>query len=327
MSGPQGPSYLIASREALEENIAPYTVNDRKWKPLAPQGLAPVVVDEIVASVISAKSPVVITTYLGRDTEAVPELVKLCEALRVAEALPAYMNSPHDHYLYVGNHWSEGLPNGILDNADVVLVLDCDVPWIKSVFRPCKDAKLYHIDCNPLKVNTSLFHINPGTYLTSGATALGWHGGAAIGFTMTHPGRLVVAVTGDGSFMFSIPSTVYWMARRYNIPFLTVILNNRGRKSLMLSALAVHKNRHSSRMAQADDLHVTFNPSCDHSQIAVAAGADWGTSVKETRELDAAIAKGIEVVHSGRAAIVNIWLLKFNVSDRVFSLPPPKRHR
>jgi acetolactate synthase-1/2/3 large subunit len=330
------------------------------------------------------------------------------------------MNFPHDHPLYVGNHWSEGLPNGVLDNADVVLVLDCDVPWIKSVFRPSSSATVYHIDCDPLKVNMSLFHVDvelacqadmrtaleqlnahvsatlsaqqndtvataaatrtmavkrihdayisrvhsmeaqpatgitshfamsrlrehlppdaivmseaisnyrpvcdvlmrsqPGTYFTSGATALGWHGGAAVGAAMAYPGRMVVAVTGDGSFMFSIPSTVHWMARRYTAPFLTVILNNRGWKSPMLSALAVHKEGHSSKATTADDLHVTFDPSCNHSQVAVAAGAGWGAVVKEAGEIDAAIQKGMEVVRGGRAAVIDIWLPKFNVGDRV----------
>ena len=33
---------------------------------------------------------------------------------------------------------------------------------------------------------------------------------------------LALAVIGDGSFLFSVPSSVYWIARRYKKPFLTV---------------------------------------------------------------------------------------------------------
>lgn len=83
-SDPQGPSYLIASREALEENIEPYSVDVKKWKPLAPRGLAPSSVQQIAESLLTAKSPVVVTTYLGRDTSAVAELVKLCETNGIA---------------------------------------------------------------------------------------------------------------------------------------------------------------------------------------------------------------------------------------------------
>jgi thiamine pyrophosphate-dependent acetolactate synthase large subunit-like protein len=37
-----------------------------------------------------------------------------------------------------------------------------------------------------------------------------------------------VQIVGDGSFLFSVPGSVYWIARRYNIPILTIVLNNRG---------------------------------------------------------------------------------------------------
>lgn len=328
------------------------------------------------------------------------------------------MNFPHDHKLYIGNHWSEALKDGELGSADVVVVVDCDVPWIKSVFSPSPEATVYHIDADPLKVNMSLFHIDvesssqadaqtalsqingfiaqqdisvhaksiqartdrvstihdayishirslevtpendelitphfalsrlrehvdpetiilsegisnyrpicdvlqrtvPGTYFTSGATSLGWHGGAAVGAKLANPDKTVVAVTGDGSFLFSIPSTVHWMARQYNAPFLTVILNNRGWKSPMLSNLAVHKDGHSSKMESADDLYVSFDPPVDHSQVAVAAGAGYGVTVKKASELDVALKKGLETVKNGRAAVIDIWLPKFKVGDRV----------
>jgi acetolactate synthase-1/2/3 large subunit len=331
------------------------------------------------------------------------------------------MNFPRNHDLYVGNHWSEGLKDSPLETADVVLVLDCDVPWLKAVFKPDPTASVFHIDCDPLKVNMSLFHIdtelscqanvrvaleqlnlyldgyeglarlnakreavierrnsvrerhvsymsgtlakevvaenntvitphyalsrlrslldadcivlsegisnyrpivdvlnlsNPGTYFTSGATALGWHGGAAIGAKLAQPSKTVISITGDGSFLFSIPSTVHWMARKYEAPFLTIILNNRGWKSPMLSAMAVHKDGYSSKVT-SDQLNVTFDPPCDHAQIAVAAGAGFGVTVKNASEIDAALKKALETVRGGRAAVVDIWLPKFEVGDRV----------
>lgn len=78
-SDPQGPSYLIVSRETLEEQLQPYEVSPRKWKPLAPKGLAPASIEEIGQAFLKAKAPVIITTYLGRNSAAMPELVKLCE--------------------------------------------------------------------------------------------------------------------------------------------------------------------------------------------------------------------------------------------------------
>lgn len=418
-SEPQGPSYLIASRECLEEEIKPYQVDAAKWRAVAPTGLAPQSVEEIGNALLESQNPVVITTYLGRDKGAVAELVSLCQSAGIAviEALPSHVNFPHTHPLYQGNTWSEGLHSSPLSNADVVLVLDCDVPWIKSVFRPNPSAKIYHIDCDPLKVNMSLFHLDtalscrasartaleqlnafinqrtttvfkaavaartatlqvrhndyiaqirklesipsnddtitphyalsvlrsllddsavvlsegisnyrpitdvlmrtePGSYFTSGATALGWHGGAAIGVKLASPFSTVVAITGDGSFLFSLPANVHWMARKYNAPFLTVILNNRGWKSPMLSALAVHKTGHSSKVT-VDELNVTFDPSCDHSQVAVAAGAGFGVRVTKASEVEAALRRALETVKDGRAAVVDICLPKFENGDRV----------
>ena len=55
----------------------------------------------------------------------------------------------------------------------------------------------------------------PLTYFASGGGSLGWNGGAAIGMKLAAPDKTFVALTGDGSYMFSIPSTVHWMARHY----------------------------------------------------------------------------------------------------------------
>ena len=41
-------------------------------------------------------------------------------------------------------------------------------------------------------------------------------------------GQFVCQIVGDGAFMFSVPSTVFWIAQHYGIPVLTVVLNNKG---------------------------------------------------------------------------------------------------
>jgi hypothetical protein len=60
--------------------------------------------------------------------------------------------------------------------------------------------------------------------------------------------ELIVAIVGDGSFLFGVPSSAFWMARRYNTPFLTIIINNGGWKAPKLSLLGVYPSGMGSRV-------------------------------------------------------------------------------
>jgi thiamine pyrophosphate-dependent acetolactate synthase large subunit-like protein len=70
----------------------------------------------------------------------------------------------------------------------------------------------------------------PGSLLGSGGGSLGWAGGGAVGAKLACPERAVVCLTGDGSFLFGVPSSAQWVARRYGTPSLTIIYDNRGRR-------------------------------------------------------------------------------------------------
>lgn len=45
---------------------------------------------------------------------------------------------------------------------------------------------------------------------------------------------------GDGTFFFAQMDSVYWISRRYDIPFLMVVLNNGGWEAPKVSALLVN---------------------------------------------------------------------------------------
>ena len=146
----------------------------------------------------------------------------------------------------------------------------------------------------------------PGTIFASGGSSLGWHGGAAIGAKLAAPERTVVSLTGDGSYLFSVPSTVHWMARRYRTPFLTVVYNNRGWRAPKLSALAVHPDGYA---AKAADIDVDFDPVPDYGGIAAAAGGAFSRKVQRPEELDEAIAQALEAMRTEkRAAVLDVIL-------------------
>ncbi|KIJ05974.1 hypothetical protein PAXINDRAFT_103561 [Paxillus involutus ATCC 200175] len=135
----------------------------------------------------------------------------------------------------------------------------------------------------------------PGEVMSSGGSSLGWALGASVGAVLggrvDNKGKagtgyeLVASVVGDGTFLFCVPASAFWMARRYLTPFLTVILNNGGWKSPKLSMLGVHPHGYGSS-AIGDELTVGFGPDCpDYSQIAVAASGGWAWGRKISADL------------------------------------------
>lgn len=404
---PRGPVYLTGAREVMEEEVTPSPPEPGRWRPVAPAPLPEAGIAEIAAALAGARRPLIVTTYLGRKPEAVPALVRLCERLGVGllESVPTWMNYPHDRPMYQGSHWNHPVQNRRLAEADVVLVIDSDVPWIPTVSRPAAEARILHIDVDPLKESiplwtigahsaygadaaTALAQINahldrtgfdegaaaarrgyfaachaeraraiearetpdgdtitpeyltacirravgpdtlvlnegitnypaicdgmartkPGTFFASGGGSLGWNGGAAVGMKLVAPAAEIVALTGDGSYMFSVPSTVHWMARQYRTPFLQVVYNNRGWKAPKFSALAVHPDGYASR---APDLDTSFDPPPDYAAIATAAGGAFARTVKRVEEVEGAVAEALRAVREEkRAAVLDVWLEK-----------------
>ncbi|KAJ8583334.1 thiamine diphosphate-binding protein [Rhizopogon salebrosus TDB-379] len=167
-------------------------------------------------------------------------------------------------------------------------------------------------------------HLHPdatGGMLSSGGSSLGWGLGASVGAVLggASAGKgagkmgyeLVVSVVGDGTFLFGVPGSAFWMARRYETPFLTVVLNNGGWKSPKLSMLGVHPEGHGSK-ATGSQLSVGFGPDTpDYVGIAVAAtgGWAWGKRVAVGDPLEETMAEAVRiVVEERRCAIVECVL-------------------
>jgi acetolactate synthase-1/2/3 large subunit len=66
-------------------------------------------------------------------------------AVPVVEFRPRYLSLPNTHAMHGGyevNPW--------LDEADYILVLDCDVPWIPQHKEPNPNAQVVHVGSDPL---------------------------------------------------------------------------------------------------------------------------------------------------------------------------------
>ncbi|HEY0717393.1 MAG TPA: thiamine pyrophosphate-requiring protein [Streptosporangiaceae bacterium] len=403
---PAGPVYLVGPREVMETELEPYTVDPAAYRPVEPAALSPDVVAEIGRALGRARHPLIVTGYLGRHPEAVPELEALADllAIPVIESAPHYLNFPASHPMHNGYQWTTKDQNPLLAEADVILAIDSDVPWIPVTSKPAADAEIFCVDIDPLKSEMPMWHIparrfaaadsrlalpqitayvrennlvdealarsrradvsarhdmlraerdqreqpdngvitpqylaacvrealadddplflseaitnfevvaehlrvnRPGGLIGSGGGSLGWAGGGAVGAKLAAPDRTVVCMVGDGSYLFGIPSSAQWVARRYHTPALTVIFNNRGWKAPKMSALAVHPK---GAAAQADDFNVSFEPAPDYPAIAAAAGGAYAANVSDPAELPRVLREALAEVHAGRSAVVAAYL-------------------
>ncbi|KAH8886565.1 thiamine pyrophosphate enzyme [Thozetella sp. PMI_491] len=421
-SDPKGPVYMVGAREVMEEEISSYSLDPSVWESVAPTGLPPSEVEKIAETLAGASNPLIITGYSGRNHAAVPELVKLAEAIpgvQVVDALGSDVCFPWSHRsslgMGIGRH-----PK--IETADVILVIDCDVTWIPTQCKPKEDAKILHIDVDPLKNNMPLHYIpasrryradaetalrqlntfiaqsskylnlvaqepyasrwnalavehkerldklaemaaapqdksvspnvsylcsqlrqtcpsdtiwcletvtnapfvyqqlqvdEPGHLLNAGGGGLGWSGGATIGVKLASDylaggpgkGKFVTEIVGDGTYMFGVPGTVYWIARRYELPTLTVVLSNKGWNAPRNSLQLVHPTGYGSKVSNKE-LNISFDPTPDYSGIAKAAagGKAWAGVAATVEDLDRMLPEAIEQVKGGISAILEVRL-------------------
>jgi len=403
---PAGLVSLVGPREVMEEPVEPYAVDPADYPPATPAGLAADVTAEIASALAAARNPLIVTSYLGRHPDAVPALVELAEllAIPVLESAAFCVNFPGDHHLHAGYQFTTTAQNQVLAAADVILVLDSDVPWIPATSRPAPDAAIYVVDIDPVKANLPMWHVparriaaadskvaveqitgfvrdnvlvdaglvevrsaeaadasrarraaldaleqpepgvitpryltacvrdllagadalvlteavtnyqvvaehlrpsRPGSLIGSGGGSLGWAGGGAVGAKLADPERAVVSLVGDGSFLFGVPSSAQWVARRYGTPTLTVVYDNRGWAAPRFSTLQVHPD---GAAARAGDFYASFEPAADLAGIARAAGGAYGVTASDPGELPQVLKDALAVVQGGRSAVVSVQL-------------------
>jgi len=84
---------------------------------------------------------------VGKNPAAVAELVKLCESMALPVTIPMsnlYLNFPTDHPLHLGFD-----PMQFLPDADVILVIEADVPWFPHRCKPKPGARVIQMGTDP----------------------------------------------------------------------------------------------------------------------------------------------------------------------------------
>ena len=154
MTEPRGPVYMTLPRETLAapiENFR-YASPSRHATPSAPYP-DPNAIDEAADLIANADYPLIITSGAGANDSDVPKLAQLADrfAIPVVQRKNRYMCLANDHPMNIGYD-----PDAHLEEADVVIVLECDVPWIPRKKSPRADAKIIHIGADPIFANYPL---------------------------------------------------------------------------------------------------------------------------------------------------------------------------
>jgi thiamine pyrophosphate-dependent acetolactate synthase large subunit-like protein len=136
-------------------------------------------------------------------------------------------------------------------------------------------------------------------FITSGG-CLGWGVPAAIGAKIADPDRQVVALVGDGSFLFG--AQALWTAARYEVPVLVVIWNNRA-----YQANRRYLDQYGGRAAKTGK-YIGCSlapPDVDHVAICRGYGVD-AERVDDPSRLPEAIDRGLRATADGRAYVLDV---------------------
>ncbi len=149
MSEPRGPVYMTLPREVLAAAAPANGAAVRLSAATRAPAPAAAAIAEAAAQLARAERPLIITSSLGRDTAAVAALAALADAwaFPVVSHIAKSLCLPSDHPMHLGYD-----PTALLKEADAVLVLECDVPWIPDRMAPPAQAKVIHLAVDPLFV-------------------------------------------------------------------------------------------------------------------------------------------------------------------------------
>jgi acetolactate synthase-1/2/3 large subunit len=121
---------------------------------------------------LEAKRPMLVTGNAGRYPQNVDKLVSLAETLG-ASVLTGYswMNFPSNHPLCLGIEQIGGCrrEDAGYGEADVILVVDYAMPYVGSAPPPKPDAKILHIDVDPLTSGRTLWRRGADIFMKADA--------------------------------------------------------------------------------------------------------------------------------------------------------------
>jgi acetolactate synthase-1/2/3 large subunit len=141
-------------------------------------------------------------------------------------------------------------------------------------------------------------------YKTNGGLGQGL--GLALGVKLAKPHQPVVALMGDGGFLYNPVTQCFGVAGEANLPFMTVLFNNGGYEAMRGNHLAYYPD---GVAARSDIWHGVHIPGPDYAKLVDPFGG-YGERVEDPADLARALRNGLDAVNEGRVALIDVVLNK-----------------
>ncbi len=174
---------------------------------------------------------------------------------------------------------------------DLEAVLDKESYFVGELnsARPIEKSRLMH------------FGGDDKRYLSNTGRALGWSLSASVGIKLAQPDRPVVAMMGDGAFLFGGPQGLWSMAR-YKAPVTSIIWNNR---SYDVERTGMYSKGGRQFETGRDMVCYLGDPDVDFTKIAAGFGVE-GEAVTEAASLRPALERAKRANIEGRPYLVDL---------------------
>lgn len=238
-------------------------------------------------------------------SKAAPFLAALRQALERAGAAREAA-ARRDRILADARKWRDSLAQQVAQDEDKggpitkVFLSRC-----LAEARPADSIVISEYSVRPEHMNFT----EPGTYfLNSTAGGLGWGFPAALGAQQAAPGKVVIAVQGDGAYMFTNPAACHQAARMHDLPVLMVVFNNQHWQAVEQSTIAVYPEGATRDYVRKHGVAPLsgLDPMPDFEKYAEASGG-YGERVTQREQLMPALRRALHAVQvERRHALLNV---------------------
>lgn len=158
-------------------------------------------------------------------------------------------------------------------------------------------------------VREALSFDEPGTFFSLPSSGgLGWGIAAALGAKQAAPDKMVIAVVGDGAYIFNNPAACHQAAAMHGLPVLIIIYNNEAWDAVQLAATGMYPNQSAAKVRRDEGATpiASLKPVPDFERYAEASGGH-GERVTTREQLLSALERCLAVVqHEKRVALLNV---------------------